>query len=114
MEMPDGQGSMQTLMTLGFDPQRNRYVGTWIGSMMTHLWVYDGEMDADRRMLTLSAEGPSFAGDGKMNQYRDVIEIKGEGHRTLSSYRLGEDGNWAQFMTATYRRYDRTPDPPQQ
>jgi len=32
-EMPDG-GTGKTVMTLGYDPQNNRYVGTFIGSMM--------------------------------------------------------------------------------
>jgi hypothetical protein len=35
-EMPGG-GSMTTLITLGYDPQTKRYVGTWVGSMMTYL-----------------------------------------------------------------------------
>ncbi|WP_221643561.1 MULTISPECIES: DUF1579 domain-containing protein [unclassified Nostoc] len=43
-EMP-GCGSVTTLMTLGYDPQKQRYMGTWIGSMMTYLWQYDGELD---------------------------------------------------------------------
>ena len=37
------------IMTLGYDPQKKRFVGTLIGSMMTHLWVYDGALDAGRR-----------------------------------------------------------------
>ena len=43
-----GQGSMPggdvgtTMMTVGYDPQKQRYVGTYIGSMMSYLWVYDG------------------------------------------------------------------------
>jgi Protein of unknown function (DUF1579) len=35
-EMP-GCGPARTMMTLGYDPQRQRYVGTFIVSMMTHL-----------------------------------------------------------------------------
>jgi hypothetical protein len=52
-------GAATTMMTLGYDPHRKRYVGTWIGSMMTHLWVYGCELDASERVLTLNAEGPS-------------------------------------------------------
>lgn len=102
-DMPGGgQGTM--LMTLGYDPQKNRFVGTWLGSMMTHLWIYDGELDEAGRVLTLSAEGPSMAGDGSMAQYRDVIEFKTDDHRVLTSHLLGDDGNWQQFMTAHYYR----------
>ena len=102
-EMPGG-GTATMIMTLGYDPQKKKYLGTWIGSMMTHMWHYDGEMDASGRILTLSAEGPSMAGDGTMAKYQDIIEIKSKDHRTLSSRVLGPDGTWNHFMTAHYRR----------
>jgi hypothetical protein len=79
--------------------------GTWIGSMMTHLWVYDGALDPAERALTLEAEGPSMeAPESKMGKYRDVMEFKSDDHRVLSSYMLGADGAWQQFMTVHYRR----------
>ena len=102
-EMPGG-GTATMQMTLGYDPQRQRYVGTWIGSMMTHLWVYDGELDAAERVLTLNAEGPDMATEGKMAKYQDIIEFKSDDHRVLTSRVLGDDGQWHQFMTANYYR----------
>jgi hypothetical protein len=102
-EMP-GCGAATTVLTLGYDPQKQRYVGTWVGSMMTHLWEYDGALDAAGRVLTLNAEGPHMAAEGKMAKYKDVIEIKSEDHRVLTSHILGEDGEWHAFMTANYRR----------
>ena len=101
--MPDGTAAT-TLTTLGFDPQKKRFVGTFIGSMMTYLWIYDGELDAGRQMLTLNADGPSMAAEGKVVKYKDVIEFKSPDHRTLTSHMLGDDGQWHQFMTAHYRR----------
>lgn len=102
-EMPGGDtGRMR--ITLGFDPKRNRYIGTWVGSMMTHLWIYDGELDSSGRILTLNAEGPSFTEEGKMAKYQDIIEIKSSDHRILTSRALGDDGEWAEFMTTHYRR----------
>jgi hypothetical protein len=102
-EMPGG-GAANTIMTLGYDPAKKHYVGTWIGSMMHNLWVYEGDLDPAGKALTLESEGPSFAGDGKMAKYRDVIEFQSQDHRTLTSHVLGEDGQWRQFMTALYRR----------
>jgi hypothetical protein len=102
-EMPGG-GRATMLLTLGYDPQRKRYVGTWIGSMMTHLWVYEGDLDAGGRVLTLATEGPSMAGDGRMAKYRDTIELKSDDHRVLTSHMLGDDGKWQPCMTAHYRR----------
>ena len=102
-EMPGGEMAT-TLMTLGYDPQKKRYVGTWIGSMMTYLWSYDGSLDAAEKTLTLNADGPSMAGDGKLAKYKDAIEIKSDDHRVLTSHLLGDDGEWRGFMTAHYRR----------
>jgi hypothetical protein len=102
-EMPDGSPAT-TVMTLGYDPQRQRYVGTWIGSMMTYLWVYEGELDAAGRVLTLAAEGPDMATEGKTAKYRDMIEFKSDDHRVLTSHVLGDDGTWRAFMTLNFRR----------
>ena len=102
-EMPDG-GAGTSIMTLGYDPQKKQYVGTWIGSMMTHLWIYEGSLDAGERVLTLNSEGPSMSGDGTLAKYQDVIELKSDDHRILTSRMPGEDGKWQVFMTAHYRR----------
>jgi Protein of unknown function (DUF1579) len=92
------------IITLGYDPQKQRYVGTWVGSMMTYLWLYDGELDVAKNMLTLNSDGPSMTGDEKMASYRDVIEFKNDNHRVMTSHVLGDDGQWHQFMTVNYRR----------
>jgi hypothetical protein len=102
-EMPGG-GTANMLMTLGYDPAKQRFVGTWVGSMMTQMWVYEGSLDATQRILTLESRGPSMTGDGTMSNYRDVIEFKSDDHRTLTSHAQGADGKWQQFMTAHYRR----------
>ncbi|MBA3589155.1 MAG: DUF1579 domain-containing protein [Methylibium sp.] len=103
-EMPGGEtGTM--LLTLGYDPQAARYTGTWVGSMMSHLWIYtNGSLDAAGKVLTLESQGPSFSGDGTLATYRDVIEIKSPDHRLLTSHVLGDSGEWTQFMTANYHR----------
>jgi hypothetical protein len=102
-EMPGG-GTATMVMALGYDPQKKQYVGTWVGSMMIYLWVYDGLLDAAEKMLTLNAEGPSCAGDGKFAKYKDVIEVKSDDQRVLTSHMLGDDGKWHAFMRANYRR----------
>jgi hypothetical protein len=101
--MPGG-GTAITIMTLGYDPTKKKYVGTFIGSMMTYLWVYEGELDASGKKLVLNAEGPHFVEAGKMAKYRDTIEFLSDDHRTLTSHMLGDDGQWNHFMTAHYRR----------
>ena len=102
-EMPGG-GTGTSVMTLGYDPQKKRYVGTWVGSMMANLWLYDGSLDAGEKVLTLNSEGPGMSGDGTLAKYKDVIELKSDDHRVLTSHVQGEDGSWQPFMTAHYRR----------
>jgi hypothetical protein len=100
---PDGS-EMKSIMTLGYDPQAKRFVGTFIASMMTYLWIYSGSLDAAGKVLTLNAEGPDFSGGPNMVKYQDIIEFVSDDHRTLKSQLLGLDGKWNHFMTAHYRR----------
>ena len=102
-KMPDG-GTGKMVMTIGYDPATKRYVGTWVGSMMPLMFVYNGSMDKAGKVLTLNTEGPNFTDQGKMAKFQDIIEIKSKDHRTLTSRMQGEDGKWTQFMTASYRR----------
>jgi hypothetical protein len=102
-DMPGG-GTAHSVMTLGYDPERKRFVGTFIASMMTHLWIYEnGELDPAGRALALYADGPAMDGKGTA-KYKDVIEVRSPDHKLLRSYMLREDGAWQQFMTANYRR----------
>lgn len=101
---PDG-GTFESIMTLGFNPDAKRFVGTFIASMMTHLWPYVGTLDATGNVLTLDSEGPNCAsGDGTMAKYQDIIEFLSDDHRTLTARMQGPDGQWTTFMTAHYRR----------
>ena len=99
-----GGGTATTIMTLGYDPAKKKFVGTFIGSMMTYLWVYEGQLDASGKKLILDAEGPDFAVEGKTAKYQDVVEFVTDDHRTLKSFTPGPDGKWTQFMEAHYRR----------
>lgn len=101
-DMPGG-GIGYFVMTLGFDPTTNRFVGTFIGSMMTHLWIYKGASESSEREIILDAEGPDFT-QTKMTMYCDTITWIDDDHRKLVSKVLGDDGQWKEFMWATYRR----------
>lgn len=97
-------GVMEAVLTIGYDEAKQRYVGTWVDSMMNHLWRYEGSLDATGKILSLETEGPSFSGDGSMAKYKDVYELKSHDHKVLTSWMQGSDGVWTEFMTADYRR----------
>jgi hypothetical protein len=106
----EGQGQMpggnqaEWLITLGFDVQKERFVGSWAGSMMAILWVYDGELNAEETTLILDSEGPHLTEEGKTGNYRDVIEFIDDDHRTLTAYWQGDDGGWQELMKTHYYR----------
>lgn len=103
-ETPGG-GTGLMMMTLGFDPSKERFVGTFVGSMMTHMWVYEGELDAAGAVLTLNTQGacPAATG-GKLMPFRDIITLISDDQRTLTSVMSGDDGAWREVMNVTYRR----------
>ena len=97
-------GTSNTLMTVGYDPEKQRFVGTYVGSMMTTLWLYEGELEAGETRLALYSDGPSFTEEGKTSRYRDTIELLGNDERVMTSHYQQADGGWHPFMTSRYRR----------
>ena len=93
-----------SMMTLGYDPRKKAYVGTWVDTLQTHLWTYVGQLDDSGRQLTLDTEGPGFNNPSKMARYRDAFEVKGPDHLELSSSVQNSEGTWNTFMRAQYRR----------
>ncbi len=98
-EMPGG-GIATNVITLGFDPQRERYVGTFIGSMMTHLWLYDGSLDAAEKILTLNTEGPSYTGDGKLGDFQKIIYPSGGPNQDVPFWQ-----DWVSFQSGFNRQH---------
>lgn len=102
-EMPDGtKGHM--VLTIGYDTAKKKFVGSWFGSMMSNMWVYEGELDASGKVLTLNTEGPSMTNPGKLSKYRDVHTMITNDERELRSWLQHDDGEWRPFMRAIYKR----------
>jgi hypothetical protein len=91
------------ILSLGYDPEKKQYIGTWIDSMSSTLWHYTGTVDASGKVLTLETEGPCPQEPGKRIRMRDVTELKGHDHKVLTSSKLIE-GKWMTAMTIDYRR----------
>jgi hypothetical protein len=95
---------MVGLQTLGYDPKSKKYVGTWVDSMLSYLWKYEGTVDKTGKILTLEADGPNFMQEGKTARFRDIYEFKSKDHVVMSSAMRGEDGQWVTFMTGNSKR----------
>jgi hypothetical protein len=92
------------ILTLGYNPERKKYVATWVDSMVSHLWTYDGTVDATGNLLTLEAEGPCPMKGGALAKFRETVEFQGDDHRVFTSAMQAEDGSWATMMVIHYHR----------
>jgi len=99
-----GGKHVASILTLGYDPRRKAFVGSWIDTVQTHMWSYVGTLDEARKVLTLDTEGPAFDDPTKNAKYRDAIELEDRDHKVLTSSLQDEKGNWTAFMRAEYRR----------
>jgi hypothetical protein len=98
---PDGN-DFTSFMTVGYDTAQGKYVGTWFGSMMTKLWVYD--ITREGNTLIMASEGPSFTTPGATTLFHDILELVSDDHHTLTGKFQNEDGSWTEMMKVDNRR----------
>jgi hypothetical protein len=93
--------NMMGQMTVGYDAEKRKYVGTWVCNMDPEMISYVGTVDGKTISLECEGKNPTT---GKKCKMKDVIEVKDKDHKVLTSYVLGDDGKWTQFMTMTSKR----------
>jgi len=96
-----GEAGWSTIMTLGFDPTKNHYGGTFIGSMMTNIWPYHGVLVETGKRLPLESEGSKFVGEG-ICKYRDTIEIIDQENWLFTSEYQSDEGLWVPFLSGNH------------
>lgn len=99
-----GAMSFTSMMTLGYDPNQEAFVGTYVDTIQTHLWMYKGQLDEEKRVLTMNCEGPSMTDPKVMAQYRDQFEIISPDHKRMTSSVLTDEGEWAVIMVSEGKR----------
>ncbi|QGJ68856.1 Secreted protein containing DUF1579 [Planctomycetales bacterium 10988] len=105
----ESTGNMQgapfkAIQTIGYDPMKEKYIGTWVDSMIGYMWHYEGNLDESGKILSLEAEGPDFMFGRGMTKYRDSYEFKSKDHIVATSSIMNEEGEWVTFMTGHLRR----------
>ncbi len=103
-KMPGCDIDMTCITTLGFDPAKGKFVGSWIGTPMAMMFVYEGELSADGSTLSLACTGPAFDDPTKTANYRDNIQFVSADERNFFSEVQQQDGSWKRFMQGVHRR----------
>jgi hypothetical protein len=92
------------VITIGYDPQRERFVARSIDSASSHLWTYEGEFDPQTGRLTLTWEGPCMMHSGRTMQFRGETEFRNDDERVFTASVRGDEGEWTQIVVSTFRR----------
>ncbi|HEY3781874.1 MAG TPA: DUF1579 domain-containing protein [Fimbriimonadaceae bacterium] len=100
--MPDGD--FEYRVALGYDVSFKEYRGCMIMSASSHLWKQTGTLSADGKTMTLNCIGPNMVVDGETANYRDIIEIIDDNHRTLTSMFEDDKGVFQTMMKCHYTR----------
>ncbi|MCB9903381.1 MAG: DUF1579 family protein [Planctomycetes bacterium] len=96
MGMPfEGSGLM------GYDPNKEKYLGTWIDNMSPALAVMEGELDEESGKLTMHYEAINMM-TGEMTPHSNVMTM-GENSYTLEFY-MGEGDEAMHTMTIEMKR----------
>lgn len=96
--------AMTSIITLGYDPDKGKFVGSFIATMMSSFWLYEGTLDADKKILPLDSEGPRMDGKPGYAKYQDEIEIVSKDEYIFRGRMRQDDGTWIEFMTTRYTR----------
>lgn len=92
----------QFILTVGYDVNKKKFVGSWFSSVMTSLWTYEGFFEDGK--IILETEGEDMQDKTKTCLYRDCIELVDDNTKIFSSSYQNADKNWVEFSRTTYTR----------
>jgi Protein of unknown function (DUF1579) len=87
----------------GYDPNKKKYVGTWIDSLSPNLSVLEGSYDPKTKTMTYVGDGTSA--EGTKYSQKMVTTTKNDGSRVFTLYmKIGDAKDEAKFMEITYQK----------
>ena len=88
---------------MGYDQQKQKYVGVWIDSTKSGLFTSEGTADPDGKRFTMTAQGYCDS-EGRSITMKQVHEIKDKDHWTLHFLTPSPDGKDQEVGTIEYTR----------
>jgi hypothetical protein len=99
----DGSPS-HSLISLGFNPDKQRFSGAHAGSAVPALFVYDGELDKDGVALHLQTSGAPMTDGNTIDDYRDTLRILDADTREQVFQVRDASGAWKEFGRTRFTR----------
>ena len=92
-------------MQLGYDPQKKKYVGTWIDTMSPYLQTMEGTYDEKTKTSTMLATGVDMM-TGKVSNSKMVTRIENENEKVFEMFMPveGKKDEWWKSMEVKYTR----------
>ncbi len=89
--------------TMGYDEHKQKYIGTWIDSLSSGLYVSEGSADKDGKVFTMICQGFCDC-EGKSITIKQVYEIKDHDTWKMSFLAPNPDGKEVTTGTIEYKR----------
>lgn len=89
--------------TMTYSTFKKKYQASWIDSMMPHVFVSEGDVDATGKIYTFHGEGFDPA-TGKPTKEKWVVEVKDATTHTMTFYGPGPDGKERKNGEIVYKK----------
>ncbi len=89
--------------TVGYDPQKGKWISTWIDNVNPTLFLFEGDLDETAQSLEMTGSGPSPV-DEEITTYRTVEKVIGPDQRQLDMFVTLPDGGEMRMFTYLYNR----------
>ena len=97
-------GPFQGVGQFGYDPKKEKYVGTWVDNMSPHMSIMEGEYDKEKDQLIMFSKVHD-AMTNKEKFTKSVTEFTPEGGRMFTMYqRDDKEGEWAKAFEIKYEK----------
>ncbi len=103
LELPGAEAPYVGFATLGYDPSKEKYVGTWVDSLSPQILEMHGNYDDKSSTLTLFYT--TLGKNGELEERKNVMVYEDENTRDYDSY-LKEGDEWKLYMEIYYERID--------
>lgn len=91
--------------TMGYDPEKKKYVGTWVESGSPYFSTLEGEYDEEKKAIVYKMQGKDEMGNDA--EYRIITSSQDATHRSFELHaKIGED----EFMKVLDIKYIKRED----